>query len=212
MGWDFVVSNKLDLRVTGREGGQYYCLVGPHGTTPISAARPPQEVHLSGVVEAGLRSPEPAGPTDGSDTLLDQSRLKGPTSVKLVGDVVIPARTEIIVEGKVSKKSNSEVGLVSPTSCGNTGFHVTHAVVPLQSRSIPVRLANTSSGAVLSQINNNGCEKVIAFASRTLSDRERKYSTTEKEACAVVYTMDHFRVYLLGCKFTVVTDHNALRW
>ena len=97
LGWDFVVSNKLDLHVTGREGDQYYCLVGPHGTTPISAARPPQEVHLSRVVEAGLRSPEPAGPTGGSDTLLVQSRLKGPTSVKLVGDIVIPARTEIIV-------------------------------------------------------------------------------------------------------------------
>ena len=67
-------------------------------------------------------------------------------------------------------------------------------------------------GAVLSQIDNNGCEKVIAFASRTLSDRERKYSTTEKEACAVVYAMNHFRVYLLGRKFKVITDHNALRW
>ena len=87
----FWVGIFVDLRVTGREGGQYYCLV----TTPISAARPPQEVHLSGVVEAGLQSPEPAGPTGGSDTLLVQSRLKGPTSVKLVGDVVIPARTEI---------------------------------------------------------------------------------------------------------------------
>ena len=97
LGWDFVVSNKLDLHVTGREGDQYYCLVGPHGTTPISTARPPQEVYLSRVVEAGLRSPEPAGPTGGSDTLLDQSQLKGPTSVKLVGDIVIPARTEIIV-------------------------------------------------------------------------------------------------------------------
>ena len=67
-------------------------------------------------------------------------------------------------------------------------------------------------GAVLSQIDQNGCEKVIVFASRTLSDCERKYSTTEKEACAVVYAMNHFRVYLLGRKFTVVTDHNALRW
>ena len=27
-----------------------------------------------------------------------------------------------------------------------------------------------------------------------------------------MYAMNHFRVYLLGRKFTVVTDHNALRW
>ena len=65
-------------------------------------------------------------------------------------------------------------------------------------------------GAVLSQVDDNGFEKVIAFASRTLSDRERKYSTTEKEP--LVYVMNHFRIYLLGRKFTVITDHNTLRW
>ena len=60
------------------------------------------------------------------------------------------------------------------------------------------------------QVDENGFEKVIAFASRTLSDRERKYSTTEKEP--LVYVMNHFRIYLLGRKFTVITDHNTLRW
>lgn len=47
---------------------------------------------------------------------------------------------------------------------------------------------------------------------QSLSERERRYSTTEKEAFATVYATRHFRVYLLGRPFTVVTDHNALRW
>ena len=34
----------------------------------------------------------------------------------------------------------------------------------------------------------------------------------EKEALAVVTTMKHFRVYLLGRKFHVITDNSALRW
>ena len=39
-----------------------------------------------------------------------------------------------------------------------------------------------------------------------------KYSTTEKGALAVVFGIGHFRVYLLGRHFKLITDHNALRW
>ena len=53
-------------------------------------------------------------------------------------------------------------------------------------------------------------ERVIAYASRTLSPRERRYSATEKEAFAVVFGVRHFRVYLLGRKFEMITDHSAL--
>jgi len=67
-------------------------------------------------------------------------------------------------------------------------------------------------GAVLTQFDLSGREHVISYASRSLSDREKKYSATEKEALAVVFATDHFRAYLLGRKFTVVTDHHALQW
>ena len=67
-------------------------------------------------------------------------------------------------------------------------------------------------GAVLSQLDELGNEKVIAYASKALSPREQKYSTTEKEAFAVVFGTAHFRVYLLGRHFKLVTDHSALRW
>ena len=67
-------------------------------------------------------------------------------------------------------------------------------------------------GAILSQKDDLGNEKVVAYASRTLTDRERKFSATEKEALAVVFGTKHFRVYLLGRKFELITDHNSLRW
>ena len=67
-------------------------------------------------------------------------------------------------------------------------------------------------GAVLSQRDQLGNEKVIAYASKVLSPREQKYSTTEKEAFAVVFGTAHFRVYLLGRHFQLITDHSALRW
>ena len=67
-------------------------------------------------------------------------------------------------------------------------------------------------GAILSQLDDNGCERPIAYASKTLSARERKYCTTEKEAFAVIFGIRTFRTYLLGRHFKVITDHSALKW
>jgi len=66
-------------------------------------------------------------------------------------------------------------------------------------------------GAVLSQISE-GNEQVIAYASRTLSKAERKYSVTRKELLAVVVFTNHFRPYLLGRNFALRTDHSSLTW
>ena len=70
---------------------------------------------------------------------------------------------------------------------------------------------DTGIGAVLSQIQD-GQEKVIAYASRTLNKAERKYCVTRKELLAVVYFSQYFKHFLLGRKFTVRTDHSSLRW
>ena len=67
-------------------------------------------------------------------------------------------------------------------------------------------------GAILSQVDHNGIERVVSYASKVLSARERKYSATEKEAYAIIFGVRHFRVYLLGRPFRIVTDHSALRW
>ena len=66
-------------------------------------------------------------------------------------------------------------------------------------------------GAVLSQVQN-GEEKVISYASRTLGKAERKYCVTRKELLAVIYFTQHFKHFLYGRHFTVRTDHGSLRW
>lgn len=53
-------------------------------------------------------------------------------------------------------------------------------------------------GAVLSQNDDNGIEHPIAFYSRKPLQRERKYSTIEKECLAIKLATHALRVYLLG--------------
>ena len=66
-------------------------------------------------------------------------------------------------------------------------------------------------GCVLSQ-RQEGIEKVIAYASKKLSQSERQYCITRKELLAVYHFVTHFKHYLLGRKFVVRTDHRALTW
>lgn len=62
-------------------------------------------------------------------------------------------------------------------------------------------------GAVLQQENHPVC-----YASRTLNEHERNYSTTEKELLAIVWATNYFRPYLYGVKFNLLTDHQPLKW
>ncbi|XP_011863867.1 PREDICTED: uncharacterized protein LOC105559856, partial [Vollenhovia emeryi] len=71
--------------------------------------------------------------------------------------------------------------------------------------------SGTAIGAILSQ-GKIGKDQPISYASRVLNDAERNYSTIEKELLAIVYAVQHFRPYLYGKKFTLVTDHKPLTW
>ena len=65
-------------------------------------------------------------------------------------------------------------------------------------------------GAVLTQISDEGVEKVIAFASRSLRTHEKNYSAFLLEMAAASWAIDHFHVYLTGRRFTLRTDHKPL--
>ena len=67
-------------------------------------------------------------------------------------------------------------------------------------------------GAVLSQVQSDGTERVVAYGSRSLNEHERNYCTTRLEMLALVTYVDHFRYYLAGCKFLLRTDHHSLKW
>ncbi|RVW89387.1 Retrovirus-related Pol polyprotein from transposon opus [Vitis vinifera] len=69
---------------------------------------------------------------------------------------------------------------------------------------------NFAIGVVLGQ-REDGKPYVIYYASKTLNEAQRNYTTTEKELLAIVFALDKFRAYLVGSFIVVFTDHSALK-
>lgn len=65
-------------------------------------------------------------------------------------------------------------------------------------------------GAELSQRQEDGTIRPVAFASRTLSTTERKYSIGELEALACIWACEKWDRYLMGKPFVLITDHKSL--
>ena len=67
-------------------------------------------------------------------------------------------------------------------------------------------------GAILWQYDSKNRECPIYYASRQISQAETKYSTTEREALAVIYACKKFHHYLLGYRIVFHTDHDLLKY
>ncbi|KAG1514733.1 hypothetical protein G6F45_011487 [Rhizopus arrhizus] len=65
-------------------------------------------------------------------------------------------------------------------------------------------------GCILTQLDADGKEHPVIYASRSLKSSEVNYAATKLECLAVVWAVKMFRPYLLGEKFTIMTDHSAL--
>lgn len=66
-------------------------------------------------------------------------------------------------------------------------------------------------GATLSQIQTDGSRRLVAAASRSLTETEQRYAAIEKEGLGVCWAMEKFSQYILGMKsVTIETDHRPL--
>ena len=65
-------------------------------------------------------------------------------------------------------------------------------------------------GAVLSHTIEDGTDRPVAYASRTLTTAEKRYSQLERERLAVVFGTKKFHNYLYGRPFEIQSDHKPL--
>jgi len=66
-------------------------------------------------------------------------------------------------------------------------------------------------GVVLGKTTNK-MYHAISYASKTMTEAQLNYATTEKEPLTVVFAINKFRSYLVGAKIIVYSDHVALKY
>ncbi|GBG72113.1 hypothetical protein CBR_g11046 [Chara braunii] len=64
--------------------------------------------------------------------------------------------------------------------------------------------------AILAQVAPSGLESVVEYASKSVSAGKRNYAAPTGECYVALWGISHFRAYLHGRKFTLVTDQEPL--
>ena len=81
---------------------------------------------------------------------------------------------------------------------------------PNRPASIDVDASPVGLGGILTQSDNQGREKVVAYGSVALNKAEQNYPQIEREGLAVAWGLEHFHEYVYGEPVTVYTDHQPL--
>ena len=150
LGWDFIMRHKLSVQGSVLGGRSSYQLVGTYGKCPIQSEHPTKS---NGVVITEKDSPVvPPNNSSRDSAVLTQSLSRGINKVTLSKGVAIPARSEIIIEGKIQAKDVSQVGMISASQSDSVkhlkGLHVAHLVVTPRGKTVPIRIANTTEGEI----------------------------------------------------------------
>jgi hypothetical protein len=67
-------------------------------------------------------------------------------------------------------------------------------------------------GVILGQLDEEGKEYVIAYASQSNNKAKSNYSSYKGETIVVIWVIIHFRPYLYGTKFNLYIDHQLIKW
>ncbi|UYV82532.1 hypothetical protein LAZ67_21002703, partial [Cordylochernes scorpioides] len=92
----------------------------------------------------------------------------------------------------------------------------TQPILHLFQEGLPCQLycdASTQGIAgILKQVHPNNQIHPVQFYSRALRPHEQNYNISELECLAIIESVEKFRIYLTGTKFTIFSDHHALQW
>ncbi|UYV65930.1 K02A2.6-like [Cordylochernes scorpioides] len=91
-----------------------------------------------------------------------------------------------------------------------------HPILHLYKEGLPCQVYCDAStlgiAGILKQVHPDGNVYPVQYFSRTLRPHKKNYSISELECLAIVESVEKFRIYLMGRKFTIFSDHHALQW
>ncbi|KXZ51502.1 hypothetical protein GPECTOR_12g465 [Gonium pectorale] len=88
----------------------------------------------------------------------------------------------------------------------------TVAAIPSPRNTREVDWCQLAVAACLAQRDDQGSEYAVQFASKALSGPQLNYSSADGEAFAAAWAIKHFRPYIYGVRFQLVTDSMAVRY
>ncbi|RVW89451.1 Retrovirus-related Pol polyprotein from transposon 17.6 [Vitis vinifera] len=136
------------------------------------------------------------------------------------GIQVDPAKIELISKLPSPTTVKEDVEFIWTKACQEAfkklkSLLTTAPIVRSPNWSLPFELMCDASdyavGSVLGQ-REDGKPYVVYYASKTLNDAQKNYTTTENELLAMVFALDKFKNYLLGTSIVIFTDHSALKY
>ncbi|GFY28509.1 retrovirus-related Pol polyprotein from transposon 297 [Trichonephila clavipes] len=146
--------------------------------------------------------------------LMDQFRNGLPNVNILVylDDIVVLSETNLSKKSTAWKWSEIEQQAFQTLKQCLITAPILRQVDPKKPFIIRTDASSYALGAVLLQGESPADEQPVEYASRLLSSAEKNYSTTEREALAIVWALNKFRGYIEGAEITVASDHQPLKW
>ena len=119
---------------------------------------------------------------------------------------------DLLVEGKQWEWTNECQTAFETLKENLASFPVLRQPNMNQQFIIHVDASDLAMGAILSQIDETNMEYVVAYYSKRFKSYERNMSVSEKEMAAIILAIKHWRHYITGVKFKIITDHMACKY
>ena len=130
---------------------------------------------------------------------------------------LIPNKSKILEPLNALLKDNIEFGWLEPQiqAFNTIKKHVQTASIlahfdPLKNITVQADACSYGLGGALIQEDARKNREIVSYASRTLTECEKRHSQIEKEALALAFAAERFKEYIIGLNVILETDHNPL--